>query len=338
MDKICVVIDLEGFQVKSRGGFQVRELGYCDWQRHHAGSYRYQLPGYLKDLPKQDQLTVKYVTKHVHGLPYRAFSREKARPADEIHEDVRGLYERHRTSERNVVGYKGGHVERDLLNELNIPSHDLEQDGCPPFGRMELLGGVEGCGHHKDPSTHHCALVECVHFVNWMRRQSGLSFQTADKYVWKDDQYGIELPNAQTMMESRINYTHPGFAHVFLQRSQELTDKTNELLATVEELNQQRLFWQWRCDALLDHILCWKCQVEKDEAFKAGDGLSWIPDRLCCQEAYRTLFLGMKNGDLAERAQYADSGWHCIKALQEVRETIWGRDSEGASSPRHEWN
>ena len=183
MDKICVVIDLEGFQVKSRGGFQVRELGYCDWQRHHAGSYRYQLPGYLKDLPKQDQLTVKYVTQHVHGLPYRAFSREKARPADEIHEDVRGLYERHRTSERNVVGYKGGHVERDLLNELNISSHDLEQDGCPPFCRMELLVGVEGCGHHKDPSTHHCALVECVHFANWMRRQSGLSFQTADKCV-----------------------------------------------------------------------------------------------------------------------------------------------------------
>ena len=174
------------------------------------------------------------MTKHVHGLPYRAFSREKARPAHEIEKDVRGLYERHRTSERNVVGYKGGHVERDLLNELNIPSHDLEQDGCPPFGRMELLGGVEGCGHHKDPSTHHCALVECVHFVNWMRRQSGLSFQTAMKYVWKDDQYGIELPNAQTMMEPRTDFTHPGFAHVFQQRSQ---DRQNERVA----LNRRRI-------------------------------------------------------------------------------------------------
>ena len=29
-------------------------------------------------------------------------------------------------------------------------------------------------------------------------------------------------------------------------------------------------------------------------------------------------FLGIKNGELAERTQYADSGWHCIKALQEV--------------------
>ena len=117
--------------------------------------------------------------------------------------------------------------------------------------------------------------------------------------MWKDDQYGIELPNDQ----NQIDYTHPGFAHVFQQRSQEVTDQKNELLATVKELNKQRLFWQWRCDALLDHVLCWKCQVEKDEAFKGGEGLSWIPNRSCCQEAYCTLFWGIKNGDLAEHDQ-----------------------------------
>ena len=116
MDKICVVINLEGFQVKSRGGFQVRELGYCNWQRRHTGSYRYQLAGYVKDLPKEDQAMVRFVTKNVHGLPYRAFIREKARPVEEVEEDVCRLYERHRTSKCYVVGYKGGHVERDLLN------------------------------------------------------------------------------------------------------------------------------------------------------------------------------------------------------------------------------
>ena len=180
--KKCVAIDLEGFQVKSRDGFHVRELGYRDWQCHHAGSYRYQLPGYLKDLPKEDQITAKFVAKHLHRLPYRAFLREKARPV-EIEQDVHRLYKCHRTSKHHVAGYKGGHVERDLLNELNIPSYDLEEDGCPLFGRMELLQGVEGCGHHKNPLTHHCATVECVNFVNWMRRQSGLSFQTGDKCV-----------------------------------------------------------------------------------------------------------------------------------------------------------
>ena len=330
MDKICVVIDLEGFHVKSRGGFQVRELGYCDWRRLHVGSYRYQLAGYVKDFPKEDQATVRFVTKYLHGLPYRAFIREKARPIEEVEEDVRRLYERHRTSERHVVGYKGGHVEKDLLDKLKIPSYDLEKDECPQFGRMERLRGVEGCGHHKDPLKHHCAMVECVHFVNWMRRQSGLSFQTADKYVWEDDQYAIELPNDLNTREPRKDYTHPGFAHVFQQRCQELTGQKNELLATVEELNKQRLFWQWRCDVLLDHVLCWDCQLKKDEAFKRGEGLSYIPDCPSCHNAYRTLFLGIKNGDLVERTQYADSGWHCIKALEEVRETIWGKDSEGA--------
>ena len=207
-------------------------------------------------------------------------------------EDVRRLYECHRTSERYVESYKGGPVERDLLNELKIPSYDLEKDKCPQFGRKERLQGVEGCGHHKDPLKHHCAVVECVHFVNWMRRQSGLSFQTAHKFAWKDDQYDMELPNDQNMMGPPIDYTHPGFARVFQQRCQEVTDQKNVLLATVEELNKQRLFWQWRCDVLLDHILCWDCQVKKDEAFKKGEGLSYIPDCSWCQEIYRTLFWG----------------------------------------------
>ena len=172
-----------GLPCKESRWISSSRIGYCDWKRHHAGSYHYQSFGYLTDLPKQHQITAKYVTKHVHGLLYKAGSREKARPVYEIQDDIRALYERHRTSQRNIVGYKGGHVERDLLDELNIPSYDLEQDGCPPFRRMELLVGVEGCGPHKKPSIHHCPLIECVHFVNWMRRESGLSFQTADKYL-----------------------------------------------------------------------------------------------------------------------------------------------------------
>ena len=34
---------------------------------------------------------------------------------------------------RTVVGYKGGHVEKDLLQKLNIPSLNLETLGCPKY-------------------------------------------------------------------------------------------------------------------------------------------------------------------------------------------------------------
>ena len=182
MDKICVVIDLEGFQIKSRGGFYTRELGYCDWQRHHIGSKHYQTSGCLMDLPMRDRKTCEYVTKHIHGLSYTARPWENARPPRDLHNDVRALYEQHRTPHRYLVGYKGGHVEKDLLDSLNIPSHNLEEDGCPRFLDMELLIGVWGCGNHQKPSIHHCPVIECVHFVNWMRKESGLSFQTANKY------------------------------------------------------------------------------------------------------------------------------------------------------------
>lgn len=182
MDKICLVIDLEGFHIKSRGGFHVRESRYCDWKRHDIGSKSYQAFGYLRDLPMRDRRTVEYVTKHVHGLPYVAKPRENAKPPYELHDDVRALYEKHRTPQRTLIGYKGGHVEKDLLNSLDIPSHDLEEDGCPKFRDMERLVGVWGCGNHQKPSMHHCPKIECVLFVNWMRKESGLSFQIGNKY------------------------------------------------------------------------------------------------------------------------------------------------------------
>ena len=183
MEKICMVIDLEGFQIKSRGGFHFRELGFCDWKRLHVGSKSYQIEaGYLMNLPLRDRKTVEYVTKHIHGLPYTPAPQENARPPSEIDDDVCALYRLHRTQQRDHIGYKGGPVERDLLTRLNIPSHDLEIDGCPPLRRMERLIGVTGCGHHKNPTIHHCPRSECTHYVNWMRQESGLSFQTPDKF------------------------------------------------------------------------------------------------------------------------------------------------------------
>ena len=187
MDKICAVIDLEGFHIKSRGGFHVRKLGFCDWKRHRMGSRSYQTFGVFRDLPKQDRITAAYVMKHIHGLSYSPSPWENARPPYEIHDDVVAIYQQYKTTQRDRIGYKGGHVEKDLLAILNIPSRNLEDNGCPPFRKMDRLVGVRRCGHHQKPWIHHCPMVECVHFVNWMRQKSGLlndtvSFQTVRTY------------------------------------------------------------------------------------------------------------------------------------------------------------
>ena len=38
---------------------------------------------------------------------------------------------------RTVVAFKGGHVEKDLLNKLNIPCLDLETWGCPKYEQLK---------------------------------------------------------------------------------------------------------------------------------------------------------------------------------------------------------
>ncbi|KAL9962197.1 hypothetical protein ACROYT_G031279 [Oculina patagonica] len=53
----------------------------------------------------------------------------KEEKADEYYREeevMRELYEETVTPERTVVDYKGGHVERDLLDRLNIPSMNLK--------------------------------------------------------------------------------------------------------------------------------------------------------------------------------------------------------------------
>ena len=66
---------------------------------------------------------------------------------------VKALYENSRTSELDVVAFKGGHVERDLLTRLPIPFIDLEEYGCPKIEKLVVHKGLDadqiGCGKHR---------------------------------------------------------------------------------------------------------------------------------------------------------------------------------------------
>ena len=77
--------------------------------------------------------------------------------------NVVALYRKYRTKTMGVIGYKGGHVEKDLLQRLGIPSVNLEEFGCPKFEHLMVpdFNPVEGCGFHVRQS--HCAMVKCDH-------------------------------------------------------------------------------------------------------------------------------------------------------------------------------
>ena len=59
------------------------------------------------------------------------------------------------TEERTVVAFKGRHVEKDLLNKLNIPCLDLETWCCPKYEQLRktIVEPLASC------NIHHCPMV-----------------------------------------------------------------------------------------------------------------------------------------------------------------------------------
>ena len=170
------MLDLDGFFVQD--GFLVREMGW--WPLHNSrpgGSYHYlpKIP-YMRLSPK-DKRTVHHVQQHVHGLSY--YPQASARPHYSLHSDLQALYDSYKTPTRFYVAYKGGTLEKNLLEHLNIPCWNIEEAGCPKFERLARLGTVSSCGQHKDFMKHHCPRVECYHFVQWVRHHVlALSYDT----------------------------------------------------------------------------------------------------------------------------------------------------------------
>ena len=140
----------------------------CLHEPHQGGSYHYLPKIPYQRLSAQDKRTVHYVQRYVHGLCY--YPQASARPHHCLRRDVQDLYDQYKTPTRLYVAYKGGTLEKDLLDTLNIPCWNLEEAGCPKFECLSRLGTVSSCGQHKNFLHHHCPRVECYHFVQWVRR------------------------------------------------------------------------------------------------------------------------------------------------------------------------
>ena len=158
----CCCIDLDGFRVQ--GQFQVRELGWCDWERKRVGCYRYAPSIPWSRLNAVDKRTVHYVQTYVTGLSYYPTRRERdVREQSQVKEDIVTIWRTCQTPQHQHVAYKGGHVERDLLDDLRLPSLDLELIGCPKYEHCTPL--PFNCGHHDH--TKHCSMSEAFAFMHW---------------------------------------------------------------------------------------------------------------------------------------------------------------------------
>ncbi|GFU97688.1 uncharacterized protein TNCV_4455741 [Trichonephila clavipes] len=190
LEKVCCILDIDGFDIRVYDEFccsyttefMVRELGYvkidptCDYL---PKSYRFDLTRKMKLVKTTPEVrqTLYFQSKHVIGLPITPGRNERDCIQYECLEKVlKDIYYFCQRSGANVVAYKGGEKEKNILERLEIPSVDLQCFGCPSFKDLIKFGRVysalRDCGHHtelKKGKLMHCPKAEVIAYRDWYK-------------------------------------------------------------------------------------------------------------------------------------------------------------------------
>lgn len=97
-------------------------------------------------------------------------------PQEAVKWIVLAWYETTITPDHFIVAYKGGNLEKDLLNWLQIPSLNLEDFGCPSFHSATQVEKDEfpiSCGQHRYAlnGDYHCPIKETAFYRSWVTEQ-----------------------------------------------------------------------------------------------------------------------------------------------------------------------
>lgn len=170
LSNVCLIIDFDGFFVNKK--FYVREMGFYSLTKNVCGSYRFKLNHLVKKLTDKDWKCIRYCSKYIHGLSFRKLPGEQdIFNLNFLTALVRIEYEQSKRQNKFLVAFKGGHVEKDLLQKMGYPYVNLENFGCPKFDFLPWPE-VPDCGYHKKlkkGETVHCPQVECVAFAEWVK-------------------------------------------------------------------------------------------------------------------------------------------------------------------------
>lgn len=159
--KICAIIDLAGSRYN--GEFLVREIGYIG-----LGRYFKTAKGEIYDF--------KPFMLGFAEPPARKRGRRSAAPPpppidvldlNDLDSNVIEFYETVKTKANNVIAFKGGDCEKELLERLGIPYKNLEDLGCPRYDDMDTRRYKHlACKYHKKKDLH-CPMSEVTAFKDW---------------------------------------------------------------------------------------------------------------------------------------------------------------------------
>ena len=155
-----MIMDMEGFSIG--GKFYCKELGVLKAGKKKGLSSFFDIGVSWSDATDKDRKTCVWVQKNVHKLPLGVQTSTKAHPTHQLENIVQRIYCESKTDDSSLVAYKGGHLERDLLQKLGIKSFNLENIGCPKAANLfDSMLWLKTCGNHKVPNAYqHSAKVE----------------------------------------------------------------------------------------------------------------------------------------------------------------------------------
>ena len=118
---------MDGFTLKRK--FYCRELGMIEVGKDVGESHLFDIGICWHELTSKEQKSCMFLTRNIHKLPFAASRRSI--PLANLNTIVEHFYNTIKRNEESTIGYKGGHFERDLLEQINIPAINLENFGCP---------------------------------------------------------------------------------------------------------------------------------------------------------------------------------------------------------------
>lgn len=227
--KLRYLMDADGFQIN--GEFLVKELAICDLYTQQISLYRFRVGRFYK-LSESSRKQVVWLRNNIHGLNF--IDEPLDLPKEQLDILIKMLcVTAHSNNE--LIGYKGGRYEADLLMRAGFPhlGINIELLGCP---RLDLLIDQNPklinvmCGHHRPlkqkgvcVKVPHCPQMEVAYFMNYLIRmvstnQSSGFYQTNDIYL--RTQQAVCDKSEQCISQMPITSTTPIIQHPNIQNRQ----------------------------------------------------------------------------------------------------------------------
>jgi len=137
------VLDVEGIAtyVMCNGKTHIctRKLYIMSENGRHQECYEFSPCRRLFEIESKFQKSYRYCQKFIHKLPY--YPQNRSLSCTSASSRLRQFVERNNIT---IIFYKGGHLEKDLCDEINVQSFNIERFNVPKINSHDPYTEVQG--------------------------------------------------------------------------------------------------------------------------------------------------------------------------------------------------